>query len=274
MFRSLLLLSLPLLAQPPADEILSKVAENFARGPELRREYVYTETILTRLHRSDGKLAREEQREYSVTPTGTRTEKKLTRHSGRYRKGNQYISYLEPDAKLPEHHRSDAAIAAILAGMFTSEENSRDGVIPGLFPFLPEALEHYSFSLLGRERFRDRDIYRVAFSARSGPNLSHPWAGEALIDVEDLHPLQIQTRLAPKFPFVVRTLFGTNLKQSGFSATYKRVAPGVWFPETYGTEFLVQVLFGAYKRVVTMALEAKDFRRVRADSSVSFEPVR
>ena len=88
-----------------------------------------------------------------------------------------------------------------------------------------------------------------------------------------MHPLQIETRLVPRIPFAVRTFLGTNLKQTGFTVTYTRVAPGVWFPATYGTEFRLDVLV-AYKRVITMSMESSDFRRVAADSTVSFAPER
>ena len=94
-------------------------------------------------------------------------------------------------------------------------------------------------------------------------------AGEALIDAEDLHPVSIQTKLNFKMPFVVRAMMGTNLKQTGFSLTYARVSPGVWFPATYGTEMRLDVLF-AYKRVITMSMESFDFKKAGAESSITF----
>ena len=70
-------------------------------------------------------------------------------------------------------------------------------------------------------------------------------------------------------PFVVRAMFGTNLRQTGFSLTYTRLAPGVWFPATYGTEMRLDVLFG-YKRVIAMSMESSNFQKVTADSTTTF----
>jgi hypothetical protein len=44
----------------------------------------------------------------------------------------------------------------------------------------------------------------------------------------------------------------------------------VWFPDTYGTEFRLDVLF-AYKRVISLSLENRDFRRGEATSHVEFD---
>jgi hypothetical protein len=68
----------------------------------------------------------------------------------------------------------------------------------------------------------------------------------------------------------VRIFLGTNVEQLGFSVSYIRVAPGVWFPLKYGTEFRFSVLFG-FKRVVTLALDSSGFLKTEATSVVSFE---
>jgi hypothetical protein len=90
------------------------------------------------------------------------------------------------------------------------------------------------------------------------------------IDEEDYQPTRIDTKLAKGIPWGIRVFMGINIRQLGFSLTYERVAPGVWFPATYGTEFRVQVFWG-YKRTVTLSMENTDFRKTDAESTVQFE---
>ena len=96
-----------------------------------------------------------------------------------------------------------------------------------------------------------------------------PWKGEALIDAEEMQPVRIVTDLAFKMPWGIKVFLGTNLRQTGFAVTYTRVAPGIWFPATYGTEFKLDLLFG-YHRVITMAMDSSDFRKTTADTKVTF----
>src|SRR5208283_4567063 len=57
---------------------------------------------------------------------------------------------------------------------------------------------------------------------------------------------------------------------SRFTLTCRKVAEGLWFPVSYGTEFHLRVLFG-YARTVTMSLDNRDFRRASAESTIHFE---
>jgi ribosomal protein S19 len=95
------------------------------------------------------------------------------------------------------------------------------------------------------------------------------WKGEAWIDVADIAPVWIATQLAVQAPWALRTFLGTNLKQTGFAITYQRVAEGVWFPATYGTEFQIDALF-FYKRTITLNLESSGFQKVTADSTIRY----
>jgi hypothetical protein len=75
---------LPALAEEPTvDQIMARVAENQARAQDMRRAYVYNQKVLARFHRTNGKLAREENLEYLVTPTPGGVEKKLTHFEGK-----------------------------------------------------------------------------------------------------------------------------------------------------------------------------------------------
>ena len=53
----------------PADLIMARVAPNQDRAQQTRSAFVYHQSMLIRFQRSNHKLAREEQREYVVTPT-------------------------------------------------------------------------------------------------------------------------------------------------------------------------------------------------------------
>jgi hypothetical protein len=97
--------------------------------------------------------------------------------------------------------------------------------------------------------------------------------GEAWIDAAELEPVRIDTHLAFQIPWAVRTLLGTNLKQTGFAITYKRVEDGVWFPATYGTEFQINALF-FYKRTITMNLESSGFQKTDVASTVEYDVTR
>lgn len=261
-------------AQDTAEAIMARVAANMDKSIEHRKDWVYTQTSLSRLLRTNAKLVREENREYLVVPTATGTEHKLVSFSGRYQpaKEKQPRPYTKPD-DCDDTPGADCE----LIGNFTKNmlvKDSRDGVEKDVFPLRSTELPHYEFHLKGKETFRGRSVWRIAFSPRPGKSFDekwdHPWSGEALIDTEEDFPLQIQSRLAPKIPFAVRAFLGTNLKQTGFSATYRRVEPGVWFPATYGTEFQLDVLF-VYKRVITLNMETKDFRRAAANSNIEFD---
>ena len=66
----LLLLLLQAAAPPPltVDEIMARVAENQDLAKQARTEWVYQQDVLARLHRSNGKLAREEAKIAFETP--------------------------------------------------------------------------------------------------------------------------------------------------------------------------------------------------------------
>ena len=74
-------------APPTVQEIMTRVAANQDRAQEMRSAFVYHQDLLLRFLRGNGKTAREEEREYSVTPTPRGTEKQLTRFEGRYERG-------------------------------------------------------------------------------------------------------------------------------------------------------------------------------------------
>lgn len=164
-----------------------------------------------------------------------------------------------------------------------NDRTARDGIPHNLFPLRSVDLPAYAFTMKGELQYHDRRTYRIAFEpakkqretyfhvAKGEDNdcVNEPWMGEAWIDVTELEPVRIDTLLAFKVPCAVRTLLGTNLKQTGFAITYQRVADGVWFPATYGTEFQMDVLF-FYKRIIAMNLESGGFQRTDATSTIEY----
>ncbi len=71
-------------------------------------------------------------------------------------------------------------------------------------------------------------------------------------------------------PLAVKLVLGTNIRQLGFSVSYIRVAEGVWFPASYGTEFRLDLFWG-YKRTITMSLESSGFKKTDAASKIEYQ---
>ena len=112
---------------PPVETIMSRVAENQTRAQEARRLWIYQQSVLVRLHRSNGNLSREELREYMVTPMPKGTEKKLQHFAGKYEDKGKLHEYSEPGYE----HKDldiDADLAKELAEDLANEENSKDGI--------------------------------------------------------------------------------------------------------------------------------------------------
>lgn len=265
---------------PDAAGIMAKVAENVESAVDARRQYVYRETVRSSMVRTNGVPARKEFREYSVTPTEKTTEKKLLTFSGQYRKGKKMIDYTEPGYKYKDLDL-DGELISELTDDLVNEKDSRDGIPKDLFPLRTADLPKYEFTYMGETTYAGRRTYKVGFEPRRKSNCvtigtdeegcdGGAWKGEAWIDAEEFQPVRIATDLAFKIPWAVRAFLGTNLKQTGFSITYRRVAQNVWFPATYGTEFRLDVLWG-YKRVITLSLQSEEFQRADAVSTVKYE---
>jgi hypothetical protein len=254
-------------ADETAADIMAKVAANFEQAADGRRQYLYNQSVRSTLTRSDGIVARRERRQYLAIPGESRTEKKLEAFYGEYLKGKQMVPYSEPGYEY-KNVDIDGNLIDDLTDDLVSDNESRDGIPEGLFPLRAKDLPGYEFSLKGATELNGRRVHHIAFEPRK--NGGQHWKGEAWIDAAEYQPVRIDTHLAWKMPWAARIIFGTNLRQTGFSVTYTRVADGIWFPHTYGTEFRIDALF-AYKRVVSLSLENKDFRRGEATSKIEFD---
>jgi hypothetical protein len=266
-------------AEDDAAAIMAKMAANMDGAAEARRQFVYTQAIKAAILHTDHQFSRRESREYAVTPQASGTDKKLLSLKGEYRKGKEVIPYTEagPSIKYQEgpykQDDIDREILEDLINDLTNDKESRDGISESLFPLRTKDLQFYRFSLTSRTEYKGRPAYKIAFEPLASKDVcihvgddgnvceDKPWKGDAWVDVEDLQPMRIDTQLGRKIPW---------LKQLGFSVSYDRVAPGVWFPSTYGTEFQVDVLF-LYKRTITLSLANSGFQKTDAVSTISFD---
>ena len=256
---------------PTIDEIMSRVARNQAKTLDARAGYVYTQSQLLRMLRGTHKVAREEHREYVVTPKDRGFVKKLSHFEGKYESHGQYVAFDKPGY----HYKGldlDADLLQSFSEDMTDDKNSRDGIARDLFPLTYHQQLKYDFKLEGAEMREGRKVYRVTFAPKIKPKLDEDgtiWKGEALIDAAEYQPLKVTTTMAWKMPLAVKTLLGTNISGLGFTVTYQRVADGVWFPVSYGGEFKFRGLF-LYERSVTISMKNSDFQKTDVTSNIAY----
>jgi hypothetical protein len=250
-------------------QIMARVAENQDRASGARREFTFRQKQLLRFNRGSGKIAREERREYNVTPNERNIDKELVRFEGRYEFKGKYIPYDRPGYTYKEMD-IDGELIDELSNEMTDERQSRDGIAVDLFPLTSGQQRRYDFKLLGTETFRGRPVFRVSFAPKPKQDFDEAaWKGEALIDVEEHQPVSVHTKLAFKIPLAVKTLLGTDIKGLGFNVTYQKFDEGVWFPVSYGGEFEVRAVF-FYKRTIAINMSNSEFRRTNVTSSVAY----
>lgn len=289
MLHFLLLLA----AQDPApkltaNEIMDRMAKSFEGAVDERRQYVYKQKATARLVRRGGQPARIERREYTVTPGPEKTEKHLDLVAGEYYKSKKEVVKYDKPGFEKGGMDIDGGIMEDLIEDLANDKKSRDGIPQNFFPLTASNLKYYKFTLKPPTTIRNRPAYVVAFEPLDPKTKcikiggsdeddddceSRPWKGEATIDAEEFQPVRIFSDLQFKMPWGVKVFLGTNIRQTGFSVNYTRVAPNVWFPVTYGTEFKLDLLFG-YHRTITLAMDSADFRRADARSEITFTEVK
>ena len=249
--------------------IMALVGENQERASDLRKEFTFHQKQLLRLNRGGGRIAREEKREYDVSPGRHTVSKELVHFEGRYDYKGKYVAYDRPGYKYKDMD-IDGELIDGLSKDLTDDRHSRDGISCDLFPLTAGQQHKYNFKLLGKESHRGRDVYRVAFEPKPHQDFDEAaWKGEALIDAAEYQPVSVHTKLALKIPLAVKTLLGTDLKGLGFSVTYQKFEEGVWFPVSYGGEFEVRAVF-FYKRTISVNMVNSDFRRTNVTSNVTY----
>jgi hypothetical protein len=258
----------------PAEIVMAKVAINQDRAQEIRSAFVYHQSMLIRFKRGNGKLAREEEREYTVTPTDKGFKKDLTHFVGKYEKGGQLIAYDKPGYQY-KGTDIDGGLADGLADHMTNDKETRDGFGKDPLPLTSKMQQKFAFHLDGEENYRGTQVYRVTFTPKKlslfdcDDDEASCWAGEALIDVHEYEPVLVTSWLAKSVPKAVQILLGTNVKHLGLKVTYKKFDEGLWFPVSYGSEFEVRGLF-FYKRTIALSAINSGFHKADVTSTVSF----
>jgi hypothetical protein len=270
LFATLVTLTIAAAAQAPdVAEIMARVAHNQTQSQDARKQYTYHQKQLLRMTRGSGKLAREERREYDVSPAAHGSHKELAHFEGKYEYKSKFVSYDRPDYKYKDMD-IDGDLINGLSEDLTNDKHSRDGLSCDLFPLTEESQRRYVFQLKGTEQYRGHDVYRVKFEPKPHQDFDDAaWKGEALIDAAEFQPMFVQTSLAFKIPMAVKVMLGTDIKGLGFSVSYQKFEDGIWFPVSYGGEFEVRAVF-FYKRKISVAMTNAEFRRTQVNSSVTY----
>ncbi|HEY2017491.1 MAG TPA: hypothetical protein VGH38_28495 [Bryobacteraceae bacterium] len=262
----------PIITQPPdIDQIMSRVGRNQAQAQDARKDWIFHQKQVLRMIRGNGKLAREEHREYTITPEARSIKKHLTKFDGKYGDHGTEVAYDEPGHQYKELD-IDGELINEMSDEMTNDQDSRDGIGRDLFPLTYHQQLKYSFRLKATETFRGRQVYRVAFEPKPHQHADGDdvmWKGEALIDAAEYQPVLVNTTMASKIPMAVKILLGTNLHGLGFSVAYQKFADGVWFPISYGGEFDVRAVF-FYRRKISVSLVNSDFRRTEVTSNIAY----
>jgi hypothetical protein len=267
--------SLPAQRKERVETIMARVAENQDRTQEQRSTFVYQQNLLIRFKRGNGKICREEVREFTVTPSARGTQKKLTLFRGKYLRDGALIEYSEPGYT----HKGldlDGELITDFADDFANDKDSRDGISREFFPLTSREQKKYRFEYKGQEIFKNREAFKIAFkpldkSSSKQTNSSHnedsgPWTGDILVDKEEFQPMLVTTHLAHGIPFLVKTLLGTNIQHLGFKVEYDRIDDNLWFPVKYGGEFRLKAVF-LYKRTMALALQNSGFQKAQVTTT-------
>lgn len=258
---------------PPIAEIMQRVAARQDEARDLRSSFLYRQDVRVRFHRSNGKLAREEERTYHVIPDPQTSRKNLVRFQGRYQKDGRFIGYSTPGYTYKDPD-IDGELIDDLTNDLIDERESRDGFACDLFPLTGKSQSAYEFKLQGKENYRGREVYKIRFRPRKNEKQEDKnalWKGELLVDTVEYQPVTITTQLATGIPILVRTLLGTNLKGLGFKLDYEKVFDGIWFPVRYGGEFALNAVF-FYKRRISIGLHSYDFQRADVSTRIEYHP--
>lgn len=261
---------------PDVNSIMAQVGINQAKSREQRAQWIYQQKQILRMVRSNGKIAREEHREYLVLPDRRGVKKQLTSFDGRYARHGTYFSYDKPGYEY-KGLDIDGDLINGLSNDLTDQKESMYGIESDLFPLTYHQQLKYAFRLVGDgEDYHGHRVWRIAFEPRQRASILDAdeggntiWKGEALIDTQEFQPVVIATSMAVKMPAAIRILLGTNIKGQGFSLSYQKVADGVWFPVSYGGEFEVTGLF-FYRRTMSISLVNSGFRHADVTSNIAF----
>jgi len=248
--------------QLTANEIMARVAANQDKAVELRSHYVYKQHTHTASLKTNGRLMREETDDYEVFPSAKGVDRKLVSLSGRYWHKGEYLTFNSEPIPDPDGIDADLTHDSLHD---LDQRSTRDGIASNLFPLTSGRQKDYQFQLIGEESLAGRPVYHIRFEPKDKSD--YDWAGEAFIDRAEFEPVNVFTKLSKKLPFFVRGVMGVDLPGIGFNVQYVRLGPGVWFPETFGTEFELH-LFHLVSRTVTLSVKNSDFEETHVDSKI------
>ena len=112
---------------PDVATIMERVGRNQAQAVAQRQEFTFHQKQLLRLIRGNGKLAREENREYDVTPSDHAVKKELLRLDGKYEYKGKYVPYDRAGYKY-KGLDVDGDLIQGLSEDTTNDSKSRDGI--------------------------------------------------------------------------------------------------------------------------------------------------
>ena len=138
---------------PDIEQIMSRVALNQAKSQDARKDYVYNQKQLLRMIRGGGKIAREEHREYTVTPKHRGIHQRATKFDGKYEQKGKFIAYDQPGY----HYKSldlDSDLMDSLSKDLMDDDQGKDGLSPDMFPLTYHQQLKYDFKLLKAEQYR------------------------------------------------------------------------------------------------------------------------
>jgi hypothetical protein len=266
-----LMLVLPLPGtKPTADDIMCRVAENQERAEAARTAYVYDMNVFVRLKRANGKLAREESRDYVVAPGPKGASRKLVKLEGKILEGKHEVAYTEAGYKT-----KNMDIDGALTDSFAREilwKKDRGGPMVSWFPLTHNRLKHYTFHYEGEEKYREFEVYKVTYTSDDGDEGNDGndcWKGEALIEKNEFQPVLITSAWTCKIPTAVKLMLGTNVEQIGAKIVYRRFENGIWFPVNCGGEMKLRVLF-LYARTIAFSARNSDFRKADVTTSIQY----
>lgn len=186
------LITLALSNRLPAQDataIMTKVAANTSAATEARRQYVYHQKVTGAMSHANGNLVCREIQEFSVIPQKDSTGKQRTSLSGVCRQGKTLVPYSDPDTTNSPDKGDREEIRKMINDLVNAK-NTRDGIPRTLFPFTPEELPYYKFTLKGETTLRNRLTFHILFEpldtkgvcihvGGDQDNTCHQWKGQA-----------------------------------------------------------------------------------------------
>jgi hypothetical protein len=221
--------------------------------------------IFVRLKRANGKLAREESRDYIVAPTPKGAGRKLVKVEGKIVDGHKDIPYSDLNFRYKSMDVDREVVHSLASEMMWKK--GQNGPMVDWFPLTSNRLRNATFTYRGEEHYRDFDVYKVEYEEHDDDDC---WRGEVLVEKNEFQPVLISSEWSCRIPTAVKMLLGTNMTSLGMKINYQRFEKGVWFPVTAGGELKLRVLF-MYARTIAFSAKNAGFRKTDVKSTVAFE---